>query len=169
MPLAVFGQAHHYKELEIEQMKRVRWLLPIAMVSIGCVDVNVIDVSTTNEAPSKPTIITMTGPNHNEMVDLSAADVWVVPMLPENSGVPVVWTLTHPPEPTTVVIRRTCTAQPETFLWLSDPPNWKGSSALATLHACGVPGEFYATVEVLYDGTQWIGVSATGAASILPP
>jgi hypothetical protein len=126
----------------------------------------VIDVAPADEPPI--TVTTMTGPNQNASVDLSAADVWIVPLLPAGD-VPVVWTLTHPVESVTAIIRRTCTAQPETFLWLSDPPNWKGSSALATLHSCGVPGEFYATVEVLYDGTQWIGVSAAGAATILPP
>lgn len=132
---------------------------------VGCVDVEAVDVVTADEPPP---IATMTGPNQNASVDLSAADVWMVPPLPAGD-IPVVWTLKHPAEPVAATIRRTCTAQPETFLWLSDPPNWKGSSALATLHACGVPGEFYATVEVLYDGAQWIGVSATGAATILPP
>ncbi len=142
-------------------------ILIVAPLWLGCVDVDVIDVTAADEQPA--TITTMTGPNQNALVDLSLADVWIVPPLPDNGNVPLAWTLTHPVEPTTAIIRRTCTAQPETFLWLSDPPNWKGSSAFATFHGCGVPGEFYATVEVLYDGTQWIGVSATGAASILPP
>jgi hypothetical protein len=142
-------------------------ILIVAPLWLGCVDVDVIDVTAADEQPA--TITTMTGPNQNASVDLSLADVWIVPPLPDNGNIPLAWTLTHPVESVTAIIRRTCTAQPETFLWLSDPPNWKGSSALATLHSCGVPGEFYATVEVLYDGTQWIGVSATGAASILPP
>ncbi len=148
-------------------MKRFQWLSIVAPLWLGCVDVDVIEVAAADE-PSH-VITTMTGPNQSAAVDLSTADVWIVPPLPDNGNIPLAWTLTHPAEPTTAIIRRTCTARPETFLWLSDPPNWKGSSALATLHACGVPGEFYATVEVLYDGAQWVGVSAAGAATILPP
>ena len=77
-----------------------------------------IDVSTTNEAPSKQRpLSTMTGPNHNEMVDLSAFrdGHGLFDVVRENSGVLVVWTLTHPLEPTTVVICRTCSIEPETF------------------------------------------------------
>ena len=102
------------------------------------------------------------------MVDLSAADVWVVPMLPENSGVPVVWTLTHPPEPTTVVIRRTCSIEPETFLWLERPTKLGRELCIRDVYAVESPVNSTQR-SVLYDGTQWIGVSATGAASILPP
>ena len=148
-------------------MKRLQWLPLCAPLWLGCVDVDVIDVAPADEPPIAFT--TMTGPNQNASVDLSLADVWIVPPLPDNGNIPLAWTLKHPVEPTTAIIRRMCTAQPETFLWLSDPPNWKGSSAFATFYGCGVPGEFYATVEVLYDGAQWIGVSATGAATILPP
>ena len=39
VPFAVFGQAHHYKELEIETDETSALVIATAMVSIGCVDV----------------------------------------------------------------------------------------------------------------------------------
>lgn len=117
-------------------------------------------------------LVTMTGPDHHADVQLADADIWIVPPL-DSSGVDtpeqVTWALVHPNAPTRALIRRTCTHIHESFLWLSDPPNWTESSTIATLHACGTPGEFYSTVELAYDGVQWIGVSATGAATLLPP
>jgi hypothetical protein len=127
---------------------------------------------TTDDADDAHVIVTATGPAHDADVQLADADVWIVPSLVgatnETPG-HVSWTLLHPTTSAHALIRRTCTQEPEPFLWLNDPPNWTASGALATFHACGMPGEFYSTVELAYDGAQWIGVSATGAATLLPP
>lgn len=129
---------------------------------MGCIDVDV-DVNIKQDDPS----ITATGPAHSGDISLADADIWLVPPLSGDDA--IVWTLLHPDAPATAVVQRTCSATAEPFLWLSDPPDWSGSGALATFNGCGEPGKFYSTVELTFDGTQWVGVSASGAATILPP
>jgi len=143
--------------------------LATLFATTGCVSVNVQNEITSEPAPDSTTT-TLVGPDHDADVQLGDADFWVVPQLHGSANSPpVVWTLLHPDEPTTVTVRRVCGNQSEPFLWLSDPPNWSNNSALATFNGCGVPGEFFATVELAFDGTAWVGVSASGAATILPP
>jgi hypothetical protein len=135
-----------------------------AITLMGCVDIDI------NPRADSAAIITLVGPDHDADVQLADADIWIVPsFFVEGSEPPekIVWRLLHPNVPATVVVRRTCAADAEPYLWLSDPPDW--TSALATFHPCGTPGEFYSTVELAYDGSEWVGLSATGAATILPP
>jgi hypothetical protein len=134
-----------------------------AITLMGCVDIDI------NPRADSAAIITLVGPDHDGDVQLADADIWIVPPLNDGGSDPVVWTLTHPDAPARAIIRRTCGESIEPFLWLSDPPNWSGGSALATFHACGTPGEFYSTVELAYAGSEWVGLSAIGAATLLPP
>lgn len=140
------------------------------VLASGCLEVTT-NSSYTNDEAENTTPTTSIGPDHDGIVQLASADIWVVPPLLNGGNIDnaVIWTLSHPNTPANVIIRRSCTANPEPHLWLSDPPDWNGSSALATFHACGVPGEFYSTIELAYDGFEWVGLSATGAATLLPP
>jgi len=142
--------------------------LVFAIMPTGCLTVNV-DASTKTTTDDHA-VRELVGPDHSANVKLGDADHWIVPpLIGEADAAPVVWTLGHPDEHAVVVVRRECGPQEEPFLWLSDPPNWNGSSALATLGSCGQFGEVYGTVILEFDGTAWIGISATGNASLLPP
>jgi hypothetical protein len=114
-------------------------------------------------------VVSAIGPDHSAIVPLATADVWTVPPL-DISEFPemVVWTMEASSEPATVTVRRFC--QPtiqEPFLWLHQPTEDGG--VVAMLHGCGKPNEFFGTVTLSFDGAKWIGVDASGAATLVPP
>lgn len=134
-------------------------------IASGCGD---IDVSSGTIESSEASAFVF-GPDHDDVVHLADNKLWEVPPLPANQTGRIVWTLAHPNGFAEVFVRRTCTSSPEPFLWLSDPPDFGGGQALATFHECGKPGEFYATIQLVFDGQEWVGISATGAATLNPP
>lgn len=147
-------------------MTRIAWLVPI--FAMGCFSVEV------DEPDQFTRFATIVGPDHDADVQLADAVIWTVPHLQQHdTDVPeaVTWTLLHPNRfIVSATIRRTCFGGiEEPFLWLSDPPNWSDGSALATFKECKGMTDSYSTVELAFDGYQWVGISATGNATLLPP
>lgn len=110
------------------------------------------------------------GPDHDAYVPLADADIWNVP--PLNIDITpdtVVWTLTHPKTADHAYIRRFCSPLvPEPYLWLREPEAF-GGELIAILRACEDADDFYSTVELAYNGAHWIGLAATGTATLVPP
>jgi hypothetical protein len=149
-------------------MKRYQFVCASTIVALSaamataCVDV-ASGVSNTDG------VVSAIGPDHDADVPLATADVWTVPPLDINKFPEmVVWTMEASSEPATVTVRRFC--QPmiqEPFLWLHQPTEDGG--VVAMLHGCGKPNEFFGTVTLSFDGAMWVGLSASGAATLVPP
>ncbi len=155
-------------------MKLYHSLFVCALGLIGC-DISIVatgygDVLVDNDSSSDFPENAAVGPNHDADVNLASSDNWIVPQLPITSGDPsfaVTWTLLHPIDAKKITIYRHCRGT-EAFLWLVD--NGDPNSVIAVVNGCNnAPNETYGEISLVYDGTNWVGMSATGAAILLPP
>lgn len=164
-------------------MTRYGLLVALVMVVAGCGDVttdssnnsnsnnnnsnNINNVITNN---GDGTIVEVIGPDHDADVQLADADLWSVPMLDIGASPEmVVWTLLHPPVSAHVYVRRFCAPQtPEPFLWLRESAD-NGGLVIAILPSCDQSNDVFATVELAFTETHWVGIAATGGATLVPP
>lgn len=148
-------------------MKSIQYLFgAMCVLTASC-----LSPTTTDPIDDIPNnVVVKTGPAESALVDLASADVWLVPEFVEHPSAdpPIVWTLKRPTAPAFVTITRWCRLHEEPGLRLSDPPDvWK--YGVGGFSGCGFNEYGGSSVDLVYDGTHWFGVSATNKGQYWSP